>query len=539
LASSSNRGIREFVNLCGAEWMLVLAGALLGVWAALRLNGESRLDRLLAVLTPMGAVVVLIRLFEVIAGGPTLDFNGFRLAPAIALARGYNIFPGPDEGPLLDFMYGPMFPVAYTPAALAGSPTGAIWIGILLSFLFAVIPLAWLAFTDSEQRSRLLAASAVVCFGLLCVYDEALYWVALTIHADAPALAFAGCACACLQSRRGDPTNRQTGFSALFAVLAVWSKQVAAPIVVALPLYAWLRDGRRTAFRFALWMTAIGALVSLIFLLWFGFEGIFFNMFQVPGGHPWEGTLQGGSRFDAVLGSLGELAAFSSLSGITVLALAVASYGRGFSARKWLREQPWTCLAWVALLMVPTATLGGAKVGGYVNAYAFSTYFLTGAAVLGLAQVASTKRPLARGAAQLTLAGIIVLSLGHELASAERCSIFHASITQLSEWRKNPQEQATTFARAHPGEVHFIGNPLIGLYSDGKLYSSIYGKFDRALAGFAPGPELMLAHSPPRLRYVALRRDALFPRLRLPEYKNFSKVVPLSDLPQYTVWEGP
>ena len=377
--------------------MLKLGVALPALWTAFRLKSERRLDRLLAVLTPMGAVVVLIHLFERIANGPTMEINASRVANAIALAKGYNILPGSDEGPLLDFMYGPMFAVAYTPAALASSPSGAIWIGILLSFLFVLVPFAWIAFTDSDQGSRLLAGSAVVCFGLLCSYDKALSWATWYVLADAPALAFAGCACACLQSSRGNPTDRQMGFAALFAVLAVWSKQTAAPIVVALPLYVWLRDGWRTAFRFSLWMTATGVLVSLFFVLWFGFEGILFNMFQVPGGHPWKGIREGGSRLGAVLGSLGRLVATSSLSGVLVLALAVTSYRRGLSVREWLRGQPWTCLAWVALLMVPSAALAGAKVGGEFNVYAVLTYFLTGAALLGLAQTASTTRPLVRG----------------------------------------------------------------------------------------------------------------------------------------------
>ena len=211
----------------------------------------------------------------------------------------------------------------------------------------------------------------------LCSYDKALGWATWYVLADAPALALAGCACACLQSSRGNPTDRQMGSAALFAVLAVWSKQTAAPIVVALPLYVWLRDGWRTAFRFSLWMTATGVLVSLFFVLWFGFEGILFNMFQVPGGHPWKGIREGGSRLGAVLGSLGRLVVTSSLSGVLVLALAVTSYRRGLSAREWLRGQPWTCLAWVALLMVPTAALAGSKVGGEFNVYAVLTYFLS------------------------------------------------------------------------------------------------------------------------------------------------------------------
>ena len=73
---------------------------------------------------------------------------------------------------------------------------------------------------------------------------------------------------------------------AALAVLSVWAKQTAAPIVLALPTYLWLREGRAVALRFALCLGGVGAAVSLSFVGWLGLEGISFTMFQMPGGHP-------------------------------------------------------------------------------------------------------------------------------------------------------------------------------------------------------------------------------------------------------------
>jgi hypothetical protein len=519
----------------------MLAVILPGLWTAWRWKSESRLDRVLAALAPMGAVVVLVHLVEALARGPILEMNASRVANAVALAMGYNIFPGATEGPLIDFMYGPMFALAYTPAALASSPSGAIWIAILQSFLFVLVPFAWLAFAAPEQRSHLVASAAVVCLGLLCSYDKALTWATWSVLADAPALAFGGCACACLLSRHGAPTNRQMGFVALFAVLAVWSKQTAAPIVVALPLYVWLLHGWRSAFRLSLFVAGTGLIVSLLFVLWFGFDGLLFSMFQVPGGVQWKHTLRGGSTLGDLLTALGRLAATSSVAGVLVLAVAAMNVRRGLSVREWLRLQPWTGLAWVALLMVPTATVADAKIGGEHNVFAISTYFMTGAALLGLVQTTSTTRPLVRAAALLTMAAILAFGIGDELRSADRYAALRTSVNQLRDWRNNPEERATAFARAHPDEVHFIADPLVGLYSDGKLYSNMFGRYDRQLAGFATTAEMMLAHGPPRLRYVAVRRN--FPWFTkpagFPEYKDFTEKVEVTSLPHHFVWQRP
>jgi hypothetical protein len=523
------------------EWLLMSAAGLLGLWAAFRWRIERNLDRLLALLAPMGAGAILIHLLKRLANGPNVDMNASRVANAIALVKGYNIMPGVNDGPLLDFMYGPMFVVAYTPAALATTPSGAIWIGILQSFLFILAPFVYLAFTSTEQRSRLIAAVAVVCFGLFCTFDRALSWVTWYIMADGPALVLAGFACAFLLGRPTDRMTPRMVAAALFAVLAVWSKQTLAPIVVALPLYVWLLHDWRTALRFTFLIGATGIAVSLVFVLWFGFDGIWFNMFQVPGGHPWKGSLTGESRLTDLHRSLTRLMWTGSVAGALVLAVGVTSWRSRPSFREWLRSQPWTCLVWVALFMVPTAAMAGAKIGGEQNVYAICTYFLTGAAVLGVAQTTASSHARVRDAAKLTLALIMTVAVVVELGSIDRYVALRTAVNQLRNWRSNAQEQGYAFARAHPDEVHFIGDPLIGLYADGKLYSDMFGRYDRELAGFRPDPRLMHAYSPSRLRYVVVRRD--FPWFtqpaRFPEYKDFTKPVQVDNLTYHLVWERP
>jgi len=402
-------------------------------------------------------------------------------------------------------------------------------------------PFAWLAFRQTGPHSRQFAVAAVACFGLLCSHDRGLNWVTWYILADAPALAFAGLACASLWHRGAGLSTRQVGAAALFAVLSVWSKQIAAPIVVALPFYVALRDGRESARRLALWILGTGLVVSAGFLSWFGFDGLFFNMFQMPAGHPWKSTEIGGTRLDDLVRSLGRLASNASLSGAVVVALCAATRRRGMATREWFREQPWTLLVCVALFMVPMAAVGGAKIGGEHNVYAMSTWFLTGAALLGLIQLAGSDQPRIRNVAQLAMVLVLGVGTGVEVGSPVRRAALQTSLGKLRDWRNNPQEQATAFARAHPDEAHFLGNPLIGLYSDRKLYSDLFGRYDRELAGFVPDPGLMRDHAPSRLRYVVVRRD--FPWFikpsKFPGYEEFTQLDKVPELPYHFVWERP
>jgi hypothetical protein len=522
-----------------------------GIIAALVRRRSNGSDRLLAGLTASGAAVVLLQLAESIAQGPMFEINASRIANAVALVKGFNILPGANEGPLIDFMYGPMFVLAYTPAALGTSPGAAIRIGIVLSFLFVILPFACILFAGLRGRSRTAIFAAIACFGILCLYDSGLRWVTWYVFADPPALALAACACACVFTTRkpgtldAQPSYEAPGDYRLFAgallsVLAVWSKQTSLPILVALPLYLWLVHGFRTAFRMAIFVAVSAVAVASVFVAWFGVEGLVFNMVQVPGGHPWKYTIHGGSSLRDAAVSFGKLLVTASVAGFLTAAVTAMNWRRGATLRAWMASQPWSVLAWVALFMVPTATMSGAKIGGEHNVYALSTYFLTAAALYGLAETASSDRQ-PRLAARWLLAAILAFGIADQILSADRHAQFHAAMPQLRDLRNNPPDQATAFALAHPGEVHCIDSPLIGLYSDGVLYSNMYGRYDRALAGYQPAPELMLSYAPPKLRYVVVRRD--FPWFAkpsvYPEYHDFTELVPVKELPHHFVWQRP
>jgi len=518
------------------EWALLVLAALLGLVLALRRKDPNRFEVVLSALVPMGGGVVLVHLFERIAQGPMDGWNAGRLATSIALLQGFDIYPKLDEGPILDFMYGPVAALAYTPAAVAASPTSAIWIGIALSLLFTLAPFAWFVTRTFEPRERVFAAAAVVCFGLFCTYDTGLQIAAWSIHADAPAMGFSGLACVCLLVGRGSPTNRRLFGAAVLAVLAVWSKQPAAPIVIALPLYIWIRDGRQDAMRCVFWFGAVGAVVSLTFVLWFGFEDLFFNMFRIPFGHPWKSS---SSKLIALLDAFLRLAWESRFAITSILGVVAMTFERGMSLRTWMREQSWIGFAWVGIFMIPTAVLGNVKIGGSLSPFALTTWFLAAAGIGGLTQLAARSPQTRARFTGIALAGVMAFAIGFELVEEQRRAAFEEAVFQIQHRDDNPQEQGLAFARAHPGEVLFVSNPLIGLYSDAALHHSFKGILDRVVSGLAPpGPELLRAYNPPRLSYLATRRSGRNSAFERPDflYPDFDTRIQPKRMDHHKIW---
>lgn len=531
------------------QWLLIGAGAVVALAVARRRADLDRIDLALVAALPIGGGVVLAHLFERIANGPHHTWNAGRVATSVALARGFDIYPTLDEGAILDFMYGPMAAIVYLPAAIAASPSGAIQIGVAASLFFAVAPFAWYASRAFAPDERLLAAAAVVCFALLCIFDPGLDMAAWSIHADAPAIGLAGLACACLLVAGERASNRRLFVVAAIAALAVWSKQIAAPIVLALPTWVWLCNGRREALRCTAWLGGVGAAISLGFVLYFGFEDLFLNMFRIPSSHPWKPAA---SKLAALLESFARLAWTARFPLALIVGVAALTRPRADSLRGWLRAQPWLGFVWTGLWMAPTAAMGQAKVGGSLSSFAMTTWFLAAAAIAGTAKLAATESPATVSAAtksprialaaRLVLLGIVAFAAAVELGSPDRRRAPDAALFELRNLDDNPQEQAVAFARAHPGEVLVLANPLIGLYSDGALYHSLKGYLDRMASGLEPpGPELLRAHNPPRLRYIAQRKTSKPTLFRRPEffYPAFDQRVRPERMDHHTVWTAP
>ena len=456
---------------------------------------------LLWVLVALAVVVLGAQALIPLSTIPHVDMNASRVVPPVALVKGYDIYAGATDGPVIDFMYGPVGALAFLPAALAATPSGALLIAALLNVVLFFAPMAWLHLRGRETPWA-IGLAGLLCFGLLAALDGGLSYSAFTIHIDAPALALCATAAALLLTRRPREGDGRVILSSACAALAVWTKQTTVPITVALPLFLLATDGRATAVRHCLWTAAFGLGLAALFVAWFGYEPMVFNMFTLLQHHPWYGEAEGHGRLPAALNSLRLLAIANRVPALLVALVAVLA-ARGRDERTdWTRAAPWLLLLTIGVLNVPMCVLGGAKVGGYLNTHSYTTYFVLGAATVGLTRLAA-RRP--GGPATLALAALLLVLMGRFVTAPLSARLVRQAWARAAAWSDNPQQQAYDFARAHPGEAYFPWNPLSTLLADGVLFHSEIGMWNRELAGIEPTPAHLRQHLPAGVRIVASR----------------------------------
>lgn len=465
------------------------------------------------------------------------DLNGIRLQRTFALAAGMPLYPPPGEGTAMLPLYGPVGAVAYLPAVLARTPTAAVAIGQLLAlFYFFAPPLAW----HLLLGRRTLALLAFLLFAAAGVDLWPLEYAAFTVHVDAPALGLA--LLACLAAYRSTPATWRSAYavSALCAVLALWTKQVVLPLLVALPLYLLLTEGAKSARRYLVVLAGVGLLVGGVIFLGFGSPRLlWFHLVTVPGRHPWRFGGGGHALLTGTRLLFSELAVLWAIC-LASLALRADWLRRTAAGRDWrrvLRRQPWPLLWLVGLLMVPTAVLGLVKEGGDRNALSYTAYFLLAGATLSLltaAMAAEDQRDRRRVRAGLVVTPALILAAVVTLQEPG-C---------LAPWRHTrdrdvlPQELAFRYARAHPGEAYFPRLTLSSYLAEGRLYHQSPGFIDAYYAGVPIADEALWAHLPPRLRIVAFERNGYEGQVRfLPFYERLEPAPDDPDLPGFAIYE--
>lgn len=495
----------------------VTAALLLGLVLAGRRAALPVLDRALLALTPVALVVLVAEILPEIVLVLDDDMSASRTVPALALARGFPLYAGPDGGPIIDFMYGPIAAIAFLPVALAHTPSGVLAIAVAVNVIAFFVPmLGCIAATGVPAR---IAVPAAVVFGFLVLWDPGLRFSGLSIHADAPALGLCALACVPFVRRTGVPDAAALGLSATCAALAVWTKQTSMPIVVALPLWLVAVGARRAAVRWVEWLAGIGIVLSSALLLGFGPRELWYNMVTLPGRMPWYDEATRG-KLPAAARSWRLLADQARWTAMLLVALVAGGTRGAGGVRAWVRAQPWTLLVLIGMLGAPMAVLGGAKVGGYLNTHSVTNYFLAGAVACGVARLAAEGHRLPRAMLLALLVGLAGTWLANPRARAQVAP----TVARLGTWSTNPQEQAFAFARAHAGAVHLPWNPMATLLADGRLWNNEIGAWNRDLAGapvtdaqwrrWLPPDARWLAFRPPRNAFAALP----VPTARLPEY---------------------
>ncbi len=469
------------------------------------------------------------------------DWNLIRLERSFALVAGYPLFSQPDQGLILNQAYGPVAVLFYLPATLAKTPTAAILVGQLLALAGFFLPALWLHWRAGPP-ARVWRFCGFLVFVALTLDLWPLTYSALTVHVDAPALGLGALAAGCLLGPR-PPTRAALWVSLLAAVLALWTKQVMAPLVLALELFLLAAWGWRLAVRYGLGLLLVGS-GSLLLAGWsVGGATLWFHLITVPVSHPW----RWGGGAHAVLFAFGLLLQTAALAwALTLLAGALlvlrtcresscraSSYREDNGPR--FRQTPGALFWMIAGCNLPMALLGRLKVGGDDNALSFSVYFLVLGTTLTLAAFAGGAPAVDRWAQKVLLVLLIVLVPFLVWVQEPGC---------LTSWqqplaRDLPQDLAFRYAQQHPGEIYFPRLVLASYLAEDQFYHSGTGLVDRLLGKIAVAPQHVAAHLPARLRAIALAENGYLSEMDLLPFAEFSERTTDPELPGFAVFVRP
>ena len=489
-------------------------------------NPDENIERWLIALAPFGVLLSISGIVNRIVAAPYYHWNEPRLAPVFGLRCGYPLFPGPG-GVMSGHCYGPVGALIYFPATLSHSPTTAILLGALIAAAISLVPVAWIIFRGSGCSGNRLAGVLLYClFILFCFFNPALDYSVFNIHADAPALGLGALACCALLAAEQRQKHLYFSLSALLAALSVWSKQNQAPLFVALPLYVLFTQGWRATWVFAMHLFAIGSLVSGLMVLCFGpFENLFYNMFSLLAHHPWRiGSLQ---DVPSVVLAIWEQSRMPLTICLFFLLFEALSNDRQWRLREFISQNPAALFLIVSLCNLPTTFIGVVKVGGDVNGYSFTVYYLSIAAALALQS--GMRSPKSAGFQSGVKIIVLIVSID--------CCLFQSASSYMEFKNQraiydNPAQIAYDVAKTSPGTVYFPWNPLSGLLVEGKYYHFDYGVYDRSLSGKLLTEDEYRKGIPDRFVYVAFVPVAglTYASLKyLPQYSIECRLVQLPD----------
>lgn len=505
-----------------------LAGAVL----ALKWKGQAAAARCIAFALPALAVVLAAAVLMELLESFFRPFNDGRLGSAASLLHGYKLYYRLDEGPILGLMYSPLAALMYLPATMASTPVAAVACGEFLTIAYYFGPVIVVIVGEARRGcvGRVVTSLVLVSFGLMTLALRTLSGPAFWIHADAPALGFTASACAWLHFQKHPARLVDALAPAFLAVAAVLSKQVAVPILAAVPVCTLILHGRR-AFVQSLFAIGIAMLTSgAVIVSVFDSEAFMLNVIYIPAHHTWKGA-----PLDALKNGVTSLAEACLLPFWIVVACTLSTSGTNQQqdAGTTRPASRWRIWLVVAGLMTPTSVLGWVKIGADVNALAYTVYFLAVAAHLRLVHICSPhcepqlhRKPQAAGE-------FAVLLLSVSLSLWIFPEVLSRLPSLIARFPENPERIGFEFAKRHPGEVYFPFNPLITLMSEGRAYHFSDGLWIRELAKVSASQKHIHSFVPERMRIIAYTQSDDHSRKYFPE---FSKAISVDGLRGWNVF---
>lgn len=422
---------------------------------------------------------------------PSHTFAETRLMPLYQAARGLSPYAAPSAGPWYVPMYPPLSFLAYAPALLAGRPVAALRIAAAVAELCVIVPVALLVLAPGLRTAPRRSVAAAAAAALLCWLHASPVLTALFfVHADAPALLLAGVG-AWLLVRGAAERGRPILLAASVAVLSLapWAKQTFLPVLL-LPAAVLWPSSRRRALLSLLGSAGATGLWAVLFGTLFGGRSLWFWTVAFSARQPWNGP-----PFEA----LANANRFLVAEALALLLVAIAFlWSERAAAGGWapLAARPVSVLVLGAVLLWPGSVIGYVKVGGAVNSFVPTLFFLSCAAAVRLLDGAAVA-----GAVRVALvsAGIV---LGAQSGLDAVAGVRHAL---RGTWDADFAFEAV---RRDPAHVYVPWFPLSTHLATGAFPHAELGVSERALAGIPLEPGEWERFLPPDVRFVLCGKDA-------------------------------
>lgn len=406
---------------------------------------------------------------------PSIPWNDMRLAPTIALAQGWPIYPLAESGTINTWMYGPLPVLLFWPASWASSAADALMIAAGMNAALTLVPLALVCFLwpvgGNGPHVRLGRFAALL--GSFALWPELHYSV---LFSDNLAVA-CGLIGNLILVRSRAPVALWA--AAAIGTAAVACKQIALGIPLAQVVWLGVTAGRTEALRHAVRCVVAGGAIGGAAIAVFGWAGLWFTLVRIPGSFGWAPDLA--QRLGMVWSALAIQ--------VAVPAIVMLLLRRRFTAPA-LRL---AAITWLCTL--PLGLAGLLKLGGWTNSiHSFVLWLPPVLATLLAAPPAERHRWPALLGAGLLAAGIACGRLWHEPRLDLR--------PRIDDYR-----QAERIAAQYRGAVWFPVHPLVTLYSDRRYYHDEDGMYVRIKAGKTPSPAHAASQLPPAMRMMAFRND--------------------------------
>jgi len=517
---------------------VLLVTGILGVRCCFKKANATTVARMIALLAPLGLVILICAM-----GSQALQasFNwtpDMRLSNTFAWAWGYDPYPPIGVGPVQVAMYPPLYVLLLLPATWASSPVAAFIVaGLIVAVVCGLCGLATVRVTECTENRKLMT-SIWTLWGMLALSlnCESIAFALTSISPDGPSLCFGVLAVALACGVQGVPSKSRLLLSALFAWMAVWTKQTMVPLIPLVPMLLLATEGWRTARKAILISMVVGSIVSSLLICLFGpYQEIWAQLITIPRSISFRLSLIGGWG-----GAILDLMRAVLLPLLVLLPLSVVMvYRDGWRCSL---RRAWAWMAVGALANVPMSLLGYVKVGGNFNTFAPTVGFFVVAAALAARDfyrlsmepsniVMNPNRKRKIDAIAMPIILFVVLTVS-QLAGLKR------NLVALRSLEVSPAARVYTYSISHPDEIYFPYHAVPQLMAQKVLFHHENGLQVLDDANRVLDRKSLEAHMPSRMKYIAfhqadLRIENSYVRLMLPE---FSVLVEIPELPGWKVY---